>query len=639
MMKSQIVLGALITMFLLLVACGEQQSSPATGPESTTVTAGPGQTTADTATATPVSASIPPTTASLPPTASFTVDEESGSAPVTVKFNNASQGPITSVEWDFGDGSTSTDRTPTHRYTVAGTHDVTLTVSGPGGTDTSVRSGLITIEPGPPTGIEITPATATIAVQGTTKFTAVAQDEFGNPVPGTFDWGVAGDGGSISEDGLFTADTLAGTFADAIVASLRSGEAAGSASVTVAPGPLSRIVVDPAEVTLEIGGTQAFSFKAFDEFDNETTSLIASWTVSAEVGTIDAGGTLTTGTKAGPFIGALRLEAVEGTDRASATADVVVLPGPLAAVQVKPADVIVKGGTSMEFVAAGLDQYGNELPQLAYIWEALGGNITNAGLFTATGSGGSYEVVAKATSKGVVASGSASVEVPPNFSNFIDLASFNLLADAEKCCGDVLRFPAKPGPWPETSMGGAAWFTSKQLVRDGFETTFEFRITGIEEGGGAGFAFVVQNHDISVFGFNSGSDGIGYHGLRNSIAIEFDTFWNEWTLDPDDNHISVHTQGRRPNWAQETYSIGIVSPSIDMSSGAIHTVKIEYVPGTMSIFLNDLSIPLLEISLDIAGSLTLDDGKAWVGFTGSSNGPWTQNHDILSWSFNSVIVE
>ena len=86
------------------------------------------------------------------------------------------------------------------------------------------------------------------------------------------------------------------------------------------------------------------------------------------------------------------------------------------------------------------------------------------------------------------------------------------------------------------------------------------------------------------------------------------------------------------------YSIGTVRPSVDMSDGAVHTVKIVYVPGTMMIYLDDLVSPLLEVSVDIASTLTLDNGKAWVGFTASADGA-RENHDILSWSFSPVIIQ
>ena len=174
---------------VLLTACGGQESSPTTSPEATTVgTADPGATTAGPATVTPEATRIAPAAMPVLPTASFSVDVASGSAPVTVKFISSSQGRVTSVEWDFGDDSTSVDQAPTHRYTVAGTYDVELTVTGPWGTDTSVMSGLITVEPGPPVTLKISPETVTIAVREGVSFIAVARDEFGNVVHSAFKW-------------------------------------------------------------------------------------------------------------------------------------------------------------------------------------------------------------------------------------------------------------------------------------------------------------------------------------------------------------------------------------------------------------------------------------------------------------------
>ncbi|MDW8157351.1 MAG: PKD domain-containing protein, partial [Bacteroidia bacterium] len=46
-------------------------------------------------------------------------------------FYDLSQGNITSWQWDFGDGNTSTLRNPIHYYQFPGTYAVTLTISGP----------------------------------------------------------------------------------------------------------------------------------------------------------------------------------------------------------------------------------------------------------------------------------------------------------------------------------------------------------------------------------------------------------------------------------------------------------------------------------------------------------------------------
>ena len=75
-----------------------------------------------------------------PPVAGFTTDKTSGSAPLTVKFTDASTGgQITNYLWNFSDGSTSVERNPTHQFNNVGTYNVILTVSGPGGVSSATR--------------------------------------------------------------------------------------------------------------------------------------------------------------------------------------------------------------------------------------------------------------------------------------------------------------------------------------------------------------------------------------------------------------------------------------------------------------------------------------------------------------------
>ncbi|MFF8470736.1 ThuA domain-containing protein [Streptomyces griseus] len=72
------------------------------------------------------------------PDAKISVDRDSGTDPLTVKFSSAGSGlpgdqPVT-FAWDFdGDGTTdSTEADPTHTYTAKGLHTARLTVTGPG---------------------------------------------------------------------------------------------------------------------------------------------------------------------------------------------------------------------------------------------------------------------------------------------------------------------------------------------------------------------------------------------------------------------------------------------------------------------------------------------------------------------------
>jgi len=61
--------------------------------------------------------------------AAFTVDTTSGTIPLTVQFMDASTGSPVSWAWDFGDGNSSAEQSPSHTFTAAGTYPVKLTVT------------------------------------------------------------------------------------------------------------------------------------------------------------------------------------------------------------------------------------------------------------------------------------------------------------------------------------------------------------------------------------------------------------------------------------------------------------------------------------------------------------------------------
>jgi hypothetical protein len=184
-------------------------------------------------------------------------------------------------------------------------------------------------------------------------------------------------------------------------------------------------------------------------------------------------------------------------------------------------------------------------------------------------------------------------------------------------------------------QGGRAWYKTKQPVAGGFETTFRFQLTQQDARGGAdGFAFVIQNQ--AEWAGSWGGHTLAYDGIANSVAIEFDTWKNDWGTpeeqDPDGNHVSVHTNGTGPNDYRETFSIGRTSPIPNLKDGNIHWVRILYAQGSLTIYVDDFTTPALQVPLDLSTRLALDNGKAWVGFT-AGTGIAYQNHDIVSWAF------
>ncbi|MFC1893907.1 PQQ-binding-like beta-propeller repeat protein, partial [Chloroflexota bacterium] len=81
-----------------------------------------------------------------PPEANFKAKPLMGDAPHTVTFRDTSTGEYTEWLWDFGDGESSTSRSPSHTYQQGGTYQVCLTVTGPGGSDTHCLTAQIIVE-------------------------------------------------------------------------------------------------------------------------------------------------------------------------------------------------------------------------------------------------------------------------------------------------------------------------------------------------------------------------------------------------------------------------------------------------------------------------------------------------------------
>ncbi len=87
------------------------------------------------------------------PTTSFITDKKSGCAPLTVKFSDNSSttdgSKIVSWFWDFGNGTRSTEQSPTVKYNIAGSYTVVLRVTTDKGcTKVLTENKLIEVTPG-----------------------------------------------------------------------------------------------------------------------------------------------------------------------------------------------------------------------------------------------------------------------------------------------------------------------------------------------------------------------------------------------------------------------------------------------------------------------------------------------------------
>ncbi len=153
-----------------------------------------------------------------PPVAIFSANPLSGGAPLAVTFTSTSTN-ATTHEWDFnGDGILDASGVIVqYTYNDAGAYSVSLTATGPGGTDSTTKANYINVSPTPPTAFFSTDDPTTGKkdlrvefVNGSVRYTTSLWD-FGdgntssdtNPIhtyttSGTFDVGlsVTGDGGT-----------------------------------------------------------------------------------------------------------------------------------------------------------------------------------------------------------------------------------------------------------------------------------------------------------------------------------------------------------------------------------------------------------------------------------------------------------
>ena len=89
-----------------------------------------------------------------PPVASFTANPLSGGAPLAVTFTSTSTN-ATAHEWDFnGDGILDASGVIVqYTYNEAGAYSVSLTATGPAGTDVATRANYINVSPTPPNAL------------------------------------------------------------------------------------------------------------------------------------------------------------------------------------------------------------------------------------------------------------------------------------------------------------------------------------------------------------------------------------------------------------------------------------------------------------------------------------------------------
>ena len=226
------------------------------------------------------------TEAPVAPVAAFSANTTTGVAPLTVAFTDESTGtaPLT-YAWDFEDNGTvdATTKNATHTYLAAGDYTVNLTVTGPGGIDSEVRTDYITVTEAPAAPVAAFSANTTT---GVAPLTVAFTDESTGAGTKTYEWDFTNDGtvDATTPDAVYTYPS-AGTY----TVNLTVTNAGGSNSevktdyITVTTAPVSPIAAFSANTT---SGTAPLTV-AFTDASTGTAPLTYAWDFTND-GTVDA---------------------------------------------------------------------------------------------------------------------------------------------------------------------------------------------------------------------------------------------------------------------------------------------------------------------------------------------------------------
>ncbi len=176
------------------------------------------------------------------------------------------------------------------------------------------------------TTVAVTPASATLAVNGTKQFSATALDQNGNllSTQPTITWSVTG-GGSINAAGLYTAGSSPGSSTVTASATVSGATNSGTAGVSVAIPVFTSIVVTPPVASVARNGAQQFTAVAMDQIGNPLSSQPTFiWAVNG-VGSISPTGLHSVGSSPGSST-VIATASMSGATLSGTAGDTVITP-------------------------------------------------------------------------------------------------------------------------------------------------------------------------------------------------------------------------------------------------------------------------------------------------------------------------
>jgi dipeptidyl aminopeptidase/acylaminoacyl peptidase len=278
---------------------------------------------------------------------------------------------------------------------TAGTYERAVKVIVRHGKDTFAARTTVVIKPGPLAVAGLAPGTAATSVLRTVEFSVIAQDAFGNELTATLvEYTADAAVGAIDPDGRLTVGQRAGTFDNAVTATVTVGNVsfAATANVVVEPSFFSAVTIQPGTVILGRGQTRTFTAQPQDAFGNAVSGgATVRWSMGDRAaGVVNSNGVLTPGTPGSYPLG-LTAEVTLGGTTVSATADLTILSNPVEDLVISGADAIQVGQTSQLTITdlAGLALPDDFAVAFSVVDEATG-SVTADGLLTGGHVAGTY---------------------------------------------------------------------------------------------------------------------------------------------------------------------------------------------------------------------------------------------------------
>lgn len=204
------------------------------------------------------------------PSAAFSAEPLTGTVPLVAAFTDASMPgtfPITSWQWDFGDGGGSTEQNPVHTYTAAGSYSVSLSISTEAGSSIESKSNYINVMAPPMADFDASPAS------GLAPLTVVFADaSSAGSAPISAWWWDFGDGATATEQNPTHTYAEPGTYSVSLTVSNEIGSSTETKTeyITVTEAPSSAFSAAPENGTAPLDVT-------FTDLSTPGSSPITGW--------------------------------------------------------------------------------------------------------------------------------------------------------------------------------------------------------------------------------------------------------------------------------------------------------------------------------------------------------------------------